>query len=67
MLAVFVPAQASIAYPSSVNSLAPGYPPWDDASVLGSAPASGILPSQDEYNLHGAEGMHMILTVNLTY
>nr|ABL63122.1 MYB transcription factor [Catharanthus roseus] len=52
---VLVPAQASIGYPSAVNSLAPGYPTWDDASLLVSVPPSGILPSQDEYNLHGAE------------
>ncbi|KAL3531889.1 hypothetical protein ACH5RR_005410 [Cinchona calisaya] len=53
---VFAPGQATIAYPSSVNSLAPGYPTWDDASMLLSVPSSGILPSQDdEYNLHGAE------------
>ncbi|XP_027175530.1 protein REVEILLE 8-like isoform X1 [Coffea eugenioides] len=52
---VLVPVQASIAYPSSVNSLAPGYPTWDDASVIASAQSSGVLPSQDEYSLHGAE------------
>ncbi|KAL3536320.1 hypothetical protein ACH5RR_004781 [Cinchona calisaya] len=52
---VLVPVQASIAYPTSVNSLAPEYPTWDDAAVLVSAPSSGILTSQDEYNLHAAE------------
>lgn len=55
--AVLIPIQASIGYPSAVNSLAPGYPTWDDASLVVRAPASGILSSQDEYNLHGAEGM----------
>lgn len=60
ILAVLVPVQASIAYPSSVNSLAPEYHTWDDASVLVSAPSSGILSSQDEFNHHGAEGMHLI-------
>lgn len=54
---MLVPIQASIGYPSAVNSLAPGYPTWDDASLVVRAPTSGILSSQDEYNLHGAEGM----------
>ena len=61
MFSVLVPVQASIAYPSSVNPLAPGYPTWDDASVIASAQSSGMLPSQDEYSLHGAEGMHNVL------
>ncbi|PIN03718.1 Zuotin [Handroanthus impetiginosus] len=53
---VLVPLQASVAYPTaSVNSLAPGYPTWDDASVLVSHPSSGTIPSEKEYNILGAE------------
>ncbi|KAK1409814.1 hypothetical protein QVD17_36343 [Tagetes erecta] len=54
---VLMPLQASMCYPSSVSALAPGYTPWDDTSQLIS-PSSGIMPSQDEYDLHGIEGMH---------
>ncbi|XP_057954445.1 protein REVEILLE 8-like [Malania oleifera] len=51
-----VPLQASLAYPSSLNTLVPGYTQWDDSSMLANAASSGILPSQDEYaNLHGFE------------
>ncbi|CAA3006247.1 REVEILLE 8 [Olea europaea subsp. europaea] len=52
---VLVPLQASMAYPSSANSLAPGYPTWDDASMLGNNPSSGAMHSLNEYNLHGFE------------
>ncbi|KAA8516504.1 hypothetical protein F0562_016990 [Nyssa sinensis] len=52
---VLVPLQASMGYPSSLNSLPPGYPPWDDTSMLINTPSSGIMPSQDEYNLQGVE------------
>ncbi|XP_024981211.1 protein REVEILLE 8-like isoform X8 [Cynara cardunculus var. scolymus] len=54
---VLLPLQASIGYPSSLTALAPGYSPWDDTSMLIS-PSGGIIPSQDEYDLHGFEGMH---------
>ncbi|CAA3006246.1 REVEILLE 8 [Olea europaea subsp. europaea] len=54
---VLVPLQASMAYPSSANSLAPGYPTWDDASMLGNNPSSGAMHSLNEYNLHGFEGI----------
>ncbi|GFP83737.1 protein reveille 8 [Phtheirospermum japonicum] len=49
---VLAPLQASMAYPSSsVNSLAPGYPTWDDASVLVNNPSTaGAMPSENEYN-----------------
>uniref|UniRef100_A0A5B6YKV1 Putative MYB transcription factor n=1 Tax=Davidia involucrata TaxID=16924 RepID=A0A5B6YKV1_DAVIN len=59
---VLMPLQASLAYPSSLNSLAPGYPLWDDTSMLTNTP-SGIMPSQDEYNLQGLEGMRNFLCV----
>ncbi|KAF5940866.1 hypothetical protein HYC85_022033 [Camellia sinensis] len=55
---VLAPLQAFMAYPSSLNSLAPGYSPWDDTSMLIHSPSGGIMLSQDEYNLHGVEGMH---------
>ncbi|XP_059646940.1 protein REVEILLE 8-like isoform X2 [Cornus florida] len=52
---VLVPLQVSMAYPSSLNSLAPGYPPWDETSMLINTPSSGIMSSQEEYNLQGVE------------
>ncbi|CAK9164777.1 unnamed protein product [Ilex paraguariensis] len=52
---VLVPLQASMAFPSSLNYLAPGYSPWDDASMFINTPPSGIMPSQGEYSLHGVE------------
>ncbi|KAL2554698.1 Protein REVEILLE 8 [Forsythia ovata] len=52
---VLVPLQASMGYPSSVNSLTPGYPTWDDASMFVNIPSSGAMPSHNEYNLHGVE------------
>ncbi|KAM7531780.1 hypothetical protein LguiB_035190 [Lonicera macranthoides] len=51
---VLLPLEASMAYPS-LHSLAPGYSPWDDTSMLINSPSSGIMPTQDEYNLHGVE------------
>lgn len=60
-LAVLVPLQASVAYPSaSMDSLAPGYPTWDDTSVLENYPSIAAIPSEKEYNLLGAEGMYKI-------
>lgn len=51
---VLVPLQASLAYPSSVNNLAPGYSPWDDTSMLIDASSSEIMLSQDDLtSLHG--------------
>ncbi|CAI9098093.1 OLC1v1034676C1 [Oldenlandia corymbosa var. corymbosa] len=52
---VLAPVQTSVAHPSSVNPLAPGYIRWDDSSMLVSPPSSGALPSQDDFNLSGAE------------
>ncbi|CAL5364060.1 unnamed protein product [Camellia sinensis] len=40
-------------YPSLLNSVTPGYSPWDDTSMLIHSPSGGIMLSQDEYNLHG--------------
>ncbi|CAL5422464.1 unnamed protein product [Camellia sinensis] len=53
------PLQAFMAYPSSLNSLAPGYSPWDDTSMLIHSLSDGIMLSQDEYNPHGVEGMRI--------
>lgn len=61
-----VPAQAVIAYSGSFNSVAPGFPAWDDTSVLKNTPASGVMPSQDDFNLRipevdvGSEGFPRI-------
>ncbi|XVE96768.1 hypothetical protein REPUB_Repub02eG0251300 [Reevesia pubescens] len=53
---VFGPLQASMAYPSSINIIAPGYAPWDEASMLVNTPSSKIMPPQDEFaSLRGAE------------
>ncbi|XP_062166007.1 protein REVEILLE 8 isoform X1 [Alnus glutinosa] len=45
---VLVPLQASMAYPSLVNNLAPGYSLWDDPSTLINASSTEIVPSQDD-------------------
>ncbi|KAF5940864.1 hypothetical protein HYC85_022031 [Camellia sinensis] len=55
---ILAPFQAFMAYPSSLNSLALGYSPWDDTSRLIHSPSGGIMLSQNEYNLHGVQGMH---------
>ncbi|XVF55408.1 hypothetical protein PTKIN_Ptkin06aG0033700 [Pterospermum kingtungense] len=53
---VLVPLQASMAYPSSINTVAPGYASWDDASVLVNTVSSRIMPPQDDLiSLRGAE------------
>ncbi|KAL2250587.1 protein REVEILLE 8 [Sesamum indicum] len=54
---VLVPLQASVAYPStsSMNPLAPGYPTWDEASVLVNNPSTGAMPSENEYNFLAVE------------
>ncbi|KAI7996254.1 Protein REVEILLE 8 [Camellia lanceoleosa] len=45
---VLAPFQAFMAYPSSSNSLALGYSPWDDTSMLIHSPSGGIMLSQNE-------------------
>ncbi|KAF7113521.1 hypothetical protein RHSIM_RhsimUnG0119100 [Rhododendron simsii] len=52
---------ASMAYPSSLNPLAPGYSPWDDTHLLNTL-SGGSMASQDEYAL-GVEGMLITLVV----
>ncbi|XP_024024231.1 protein REVEILLE 8 isoform X2 [Morus notabilis] len=53
---VLVPLQASVAYPSSVNSIVPDYSPWEDASLLISPSSSKMELSQEEFaNLQGTE------------
>ncbi|XP_044472628.1 protein REVEILLE 8-like [Mangifera indica] len=52
---VLVPLQASMAYPT-VNTLAAGYPPWDDTSILVNTTPSKIMSPQEDFtNLPGAE------------
>ncbi|GAV84187.1 LOW QUALITY PROTEIN: Myb_DNA-binding domain-containing protein, partial [Cephalotus follicularis] len=47
-----------IGYPSSVNTVAHGYAPWDDASLLINTVPNKLMPTQDEFtSFHGAEGM----------
>lgn len=52
---VSVLPQAAMAYSASFNSIATGYPSWNDGSILTNPAACGIMPSQDEYNLNIAE------------
>ncbi|XVF07978.1 hypothetical protein REPUB_Repub06bG0185700 [Reevesia pubescens] len=54
---VLVPLQASMAYHSSINAIAPGYAPWDEAaSMLVNTASSKIMPAQDEFTiLRGSE------------
>ncbi|KAJ8533969.1 hypothetical protein K7X08_007293 [Anisodus acutangulus] len=69
---VLVPLQASMGYPSSMNSFPPGYPSWDDTSVLINSPSSGAMSSQDEYHLQriqadiGSKGATMISNSSIT-
>ncbi|XP_059296359.1 protein REVEILLE 8-like isoform X1 [Lycium ferocissimum] len=69
---VLVPLQASMGYPSSMNSLPPGYPSWDDTSVLINSPTGGAMPSQDEYHLQriqadiGSKGATLISNSSIT-
>ncbi|KAL2935119.1 Protein REVEILLE 8 [Bienertia sinuspersici] len=48
--------QTAMTYSTPYNSIAPGYPAWSDASVLTNPVTSGIMPSQDDYNLNIVEG-----------
>nr|KJB36821.1 hypothetical protein B456_006G178000 [Gossypium raimondii] len=53
---VLVPLQASMGYPSSINTIAPGYAPWDEASMLVNTASSKIMSPQDEFTgLRGTE------------
>ncbi|KAJ6746619.1 PROTEIN REVEILLE 8 [Salix koriyanagi] len=53
---VLMPLPATMAYPSSMNTYAPGHASWDETSMLINSATSKIMPSQDELaNLHGAE------------
>ncbi|KAG5550007.1 hypothetical protein RHGRI_015092 [Rhododendron griersonianum] len=58
---VLSPVNASMAYPSSLNPLAPGYSPWDDTHLLNTL-SGGSMASQDEYAI-GVEGMLITLVV----
>ncbi|XP_021891570.1 protein REVEILLE 8 isoform X2 [Carica papaya] len=53
---VLMPLQASMAYPSSLNTVSPGYASWDEASLIIHTASSKIMPLQDEFtNIRGAE------------
>lgn len=61
-LAVLIPFQASLAYPSSMNAIAPGYCPWDEASIFLNAGSDQIVLSHEEFiNRQGTEGMLLTL------
>ncbi|KAL9258885.1 REVEILLE 8-like protein, partial [Drosera capensis] len=45
---VLGPIQATMAYSSSMNSIVPGYPTWDDASVLVNFPPGIAIPFLDD-------------------
>ena len=65
VLAVLMPLQGSLAYPSSINNLASGYSPWDETSMMINASSSQMVPSQDDFtSLHGIEGMDTPFWVN---
>lgn len=58
---VLVPLQPTMGYPS-VSTLAPGYVPWEEATVLMNNAPSKIMTPQDEFsNRQGAEGMFVSL------
>nr|XP_048320970.1 protein REVEILLE 8-like isoform X2 [Ziziphus jujuba var. spinosa] len=53
---VLLPLPASLAYPSSMNAMGSGYPPWDDTSMLINAAPNKAMASQEEFpNLHVTE------------
>ncbi|KAK6942864.1 SANT/Myb domain [Dillenia turbinata] len=52
--------KAAHPYPQKApkNGVLPsGYSPWDDTSIIINVGSSGIIPPQDECNLHGLEGI----------
>lgn len=58
-MAEFIPFQASLAYPSSMNAIASGYCPWDEASIFLNAGPDQIVLSHEEFiNRQAAEGMY---------
>lgn len=60
-LVVLVPLKASAAYQSSsVNSIASGYPTWEEASVLVNNASTGTMSSENEYSFLGVEGLSNI-------
>ena len=63
-----MPLQASMAYPSSINTIAPEYTPWDEDSMPVNTASSRIMPPQDEFTSRQlAEGMHAFLCCFLCY
>ncbi|XP_038697869.1 protein REVEILLE 8-like isoform X2 [Tripterygium wilfordii] len=62
---VLMPLQSSMAYPSSMNTLVPGYRTWDDASLLINSPSSKAMTSQDEFaNLNADVGSMGVARIN---
>lgn len=60
-LVVLVPLQASLAYQSySVNSVASGYPTWEEASMLVNNATAGSMPSENEYSYLEVEGLCLV-------
>ncbi|KAL6133333.1 hypothetical protein ACLB2K_065570 [Fragaria x ananassa] len=49
-----IPFQASLAYPSSMNAIASGYCPWDEASIFLNAGPDQIVLSHEEFINHQA-------------
>nr|XP_048320971.1 protein REVEILLE 8-like isoform X3 [Ziziphus jujuba var. spinosa]XP_048320972.1 protein REVEILLE 8-like isoform X3 [Ziziphus jujuba var. spinosa] len=61
---VLLPLPASLAYPSSMNAMGSGYPPWDDTSMLINAAPNKAMASQEEFpNLHVTEALLMAYDV----
>ncbi|XP_050381330.1 protein REVEILLE 8 [Argentina anserina] len=53
---VLIPLQAALAYPSSMNAIASGYCPWDEASIFLNAGSDQIVLSRGEFmNRQGTE------------
>ncbi|KAJ8427054.1 hypothetical protein Cgig2_020912 [Carnegiea gigantea] len=52
---VSISPQMAMGYSASFNSIAPGYPAWDDASILMNTSTSGVNASEDDYNLNVPE------------
>ena len=65
-LAGLIPLQGSLAYPSSMNAIASGYCPWDEASMFLNAGSDQIVLSHEEFmNRQGTEGKYSLSYVFL--
>lgn len=52
---VLAPIPATMSFSSSLNSVATGYPTWDDASLVINNASTAVVPSQDDHTLNGVE------------